>query len=57
MTQLLDSLGQGYLLACSDGSYDPITNTAAYGMVFGTELALALATQTTGQQYGLNLQV
>jgi len=37
MTQLLDSLGQGSLLACSDGSYDPITNTAAYGMVFGTE--------------------
>jgi len=37
MTQLLDSLGQGLLLACSDGSYDPITNMAAYGMVFGTE--------------------
>jgi hypothetical protein len=30
-----EALQQGTLLACSDGSYDPITQSAAYGMVFG----------------------
>jgi starvation-inducible outer membrane lipoprotein len=33
---MLEALSHGSLLACSDGSYNPITNTAAYGTVIGT---------------------
>jgi hypothetical protein len=35
--QMAEALQQDTLLACSDGSYDPITQSGAYGMVFGTE--------------------
>jgi hypothetical protein len=34
--QVLAAIQQGTLLGCSDGSYDPISQSASYGMVFGT---------------------
>jgi len=34
--QLSSSIQQGILLACCDGSYDPVTQKDTYGMVFGT---------------------
>jgi len=35
--QMQLALHQKSLLACCDGSYDPISNASAFGMVFGTE--------------------
>jgi len=36
-TQLASAIQQAHLLVCGDGSFDPTTNLASYGMVFGTE--------------------